>query len=96
MMDSSQDFSPMNATMQFPKPPQSLMSFTAEEAYLFAHATLREAAYQLWLPSDRARLHSFALEILEALPETTLERLAAELADHAHSRPPTSVISMSA
>ena len=61
------------------------MSFTAEEAYLFAHATLREAAYQLWLPSDRARLHAFALELLEALPEAALERMAAELADHAHA-----------
>lgn len=57
---------------------------SAEEAYLFAHATLREAAYQLWLPSDRARLHAFALEILEALPESELERMAPELAGHAH------------
>ncbi len=60
------------------------MSFTAEEAYLFAHATLREAAYQLWLPSDRARLHAFALEILEALPAAEFERLSPELAEHAH------------
>jgi tetratricopeptide (TPR) repeat protein len=57
---------------------------SAEEAYLFAHIALRDAAYQLWLPSDRALLHAAALEILEALPEAGLVRLSAELAEHAH------------
>lgn len=39
----------------------------AEQAYLFRHALLREAAYQLQLPGDRARLHALAFEIIEAL-----------------------------
>ena len=34
---------------------------SAESAYLFRHALLREAAYQLQLPTDRARLHALAL-----------------------------------
>lgn len=70
--------------MYAPWLPRLRMSLAAEEAYLFTHATLREAAYQLWMPSDRARLHAFALEILEALPEAELGRLAPELAEHAH------------
>jgi tetratricopeptide (TPR) repeat protein len=82
--ESSQDFACTIATMTAPGLPRLRMSFTAEEAYLFAHATLREAAYQLWLPSDRARLHAFALEILEALPAAELERISPELAEHAH------------
>jgi tetratricopeptide (TPR) repeat protein len=41
----------------------------AEHAYLFRHATLRDAAYQLLPPSQRSRLHALALDILE---ETTL------------------------
>lgn len=55
----------------------------AETAYLFRHAVLRDAARNLHLPSDRARLHGLALEILEALPGIALDALAAELADHA-------------
>ena len=43
-------------------PPSSL---TAESAYLFRHALLRDAAYQLQLPADRARLHGLALSVLE-------------------------------
>lgn len=39
----------------------------AESAYLFRHALLRDAAYQLQLPSDRARLHGLAFAILEDL-----------------------------
>lgn len=39
----------------------------AETAYLFRHALLRDAAYQLQLPADRARLHALAFEILERL-----------------------------
>lgn len=37
----------------------------AETAYLFRHALLRDAAYQMQLPSDRARLHSLALSLIE-------------------------------
>jgi tetratricopeptide (TPR) repeat protein len=39
---------------------------SAESAYIFRHALLREAASQLHLPGDRARLHTLAFEILEA------------------------------
>jgi tetratricopeptide (TPR) repeat protein len=39
----------------------------AELAYLFRHALLRDAAYQLQLPGDRARLHTLAFEIIEQL-----------------------------
>ncbi|KAF0240274.1 MAG: hypothetical protein FD180_4996, partial [Planctomycetota bacterium] len=39
----------------------------AERAYLFRHALLRDAAYQLQLPGDRARLHGLAFEAIEAL-----------------------------
>lgn len=39
----------------------------ANQAYLFRHALLRDAAYQLHLPGDRSRLHLLAFEILESL-----------------------------
>ena len=39
----------------------------AESAYVFRHALLRDAAYQLQLPGDRARLHGFALDVITAL-----------------------------
>jgi tetratricopeptide (TPR) repeat protein len=39
----------------------------AEDAYLFRHALLRDAAYQLQLPSKRAKLHALAFELIEAL-----------------------------
>lgn len=38
---------------------------SAENAYLFRHAVLRDAAYQLQPPADRARLHRLALDSLE-------------------------------
>lgn len=38
---------------------------SAELAYLFRHAVLRDAAYGLQLPADRARLHRLALELIE-------------------------------
>ena len=41
----------------------------AEHAYLFRHALLRDAAYQLQLPGDRAKLHGMALGILEGLSD---------------------------
>lgn len=39
----------------------------AEQAYLFRHAMIREAAYGLQLPSDRARLHELAVRLIELL-----------------------------
>lgn len=39
----------------------------AEDAYLFRHALLRDAAYQLQLPGERARLHALAVDVLEDL-----------------------------
>lgn len=56
---------------------------SAETEYLFRHATVRDAAYQLLPMSQRSRLHVLALEILE---ESTLGlSLDAifELAEHA-------------
>jgi tetratricopeptide (TPR) repeat protein len=56
----------------------------AEQAYLFRHAMLRDAAYQLQPPSHRAALHKHALAILEqSVPAADLPLMAAELADHA-------------
>jgi tetratricopeptide (TPR) repeat protein len=40
---------------------------SAESAYLFRHAVLRDAAYQLQLPGDRARLHALAFALMEDL-----------------------------
>ncbi|MCC6466217.1 MAG: hypothetical protein IT463_12830 [Planctomycetes bacterium] len=37
----------------------------AELAYLFRHALLRDAAYQVQMPSDRARLHELAFYLIE-------------------------------
>ena len=39
----------------------------AERAYVFRHALLRDAAYQLHLPGDRARLHGLAFAAMEDL-----------------------------
>ncbi|MBE7493259.1 MAG: tetratricopeptide repeat protein, partial [Planctomycetes bacterium] len=38
---------------------------SAETAYLFRHALLREAAYDLQLPTDRARLHGLTFFLIE-------------------------------
>jgi hypothetical protein len=38
---------------------------TAERAYMFRHALLRDASYQLHMPRDRERLHYLALEAIE-------------------------------
>jgi len=43
------------------------VSASAETAYLFRHALLRDAAYQLQLPGDRARLHGLAFALIEDL-----------------------------
>jgi tetratricopeptide (TPR) repeat protein len=57
---------------------------SAETAYLFRHALLREAAHGLMLPGVRAQLHGLALVVLEEFigPER-VDFFAAELADHA-------------
>lgn len=56
----------------------------AEQAYLFRHAVLRDAAYELQPPSDRAGLHALALEILEiVLAGSSGGDAALELAAHA-------------
>lgn len=56
----------------------------AEQAYLFRHTLLRDAAYQLQLPADRARLHALALEVMEGvLTPAALDACAEELAQHA-------------
>ncbi len=39
----------------------------AETAYLFRHALLRDAAYQLQMPADRARLHALVIDVMEEL-----------------------------
>jgi WD40 repeat protein len=40
---------------------------SAEQAYVFRHALLRAAAYQLQLPADRARLHRLAFDVTEQI-----------------------------
>lgn len=61
-------------------------ALSGENAYLFRHAVMREAAYQLQLPTSRSQLHGLALEILETLiPESERGRAALELADHARA-----------
>lgn len=39
----------------------------AETAYLFRHALLRDAAYQMQMPSERGRLHALALGLIEEM-----------------------------
>lgn len=39
----------------------------AETVYLFRHALLRDAAYTLQMPAERARLHNLVLNVLEGL-----------------------------
>lgn len=56
---------------------------SAELAYLFTHAVYREVAYHLQLPSERARLHGLALDILEAAHGANLPAVALALAQHA-------------
>ncbi len=59
----------------------------AETAYLFRHALLRDAAYQLQLPGERARLHALALASIEQtlapLGQAALDAAAEDLAHHA-------------
>ncbi|MEK7469212.1 MAG: tetratricopeptide repeat protein [Planctomycetota bacterium] len=57
---------------------------SAESVYLFRHALLRDAAYQLQLPSDRTKLHRLAFELLLFItPSPEMDAVAAEVADHA-------------
>ena len=59
----------------------------AEHIYLFRHALLRDAAYQLQLPGDRARLHALAFGVLEQIiggPPQEQGRISPALA----TRPP--------
>lgn len=56
---------------------------SAEQLYLFRHVLLREAAYQLMLPSLRARLHLFALRLLDDGQQDMDLLRALELAEHA-------------
>ncbi|MCA8918431.1 MAG: tetratricopeptide repeat protein [Planctomycetes bacterium] len=61
-------------------------SVSGESLYLFRHALLREAAYELYPPSVRAKLHRLVVEIATFLFEDSqLSPLAAELADHARA-----------
>lgn len=54
----------------------------AELAYVFRHAVLRDAAYQLMPPADRAGLHLLAADWTESLLGETA---APELADHLYT-----------
>lgn len=57
---------------------------SAEDLYLFRHAIVRDAAYALQLPSERAVLHGHAFDVLEAtLPPDEIDSHAFELAQHA-------------
>ncbi|MBE7492778.1 MAG: tetratricopeptide repeat protein [Planctomycetes bacterium] len=60
----------------------------AETAYVFRHVLIRDGAYGLHLPAERARLHGLALDLLEALladlgDESLRDACAAEMAEHA-------------
>lgn len=56
----------------------------AEAAYLFRHALLRDAAYELQTLTARAILHELALRVIEELfDEAEISTMAEELADHA-------------
>lgn len=60
----------------------------AEIAYVFRHALVREAAYELQPPGDRAVLHALVIEIVEAAlasDDPLLDAWALELADHARA-----------
>lgn len=55
----------------------------AENAYLFRHAMMRLAAYELQPPLERSELHAHAFAIIEALPHDDPDAFAFELAGHA-------------
>ncbi len=58
-----------------------MTDLSAEDAYLFRHAIIRDAAYQLYLPSQRARLHRLVVAIIEAWNGVTDETIAELLAE---------------
>lgn len=64
------------------------MNLPAEQVYLFRHAVVRQAAYQLQPPLHRARAHALALQILEGLPGMASPAFALELAGHAENALP--------
>jgi tetratricopeptide (TPR) repeat protein len=56
---------------------------SAESAYLFRHALMRDAAYELLPPTGRGALHLLAAAVIESvLPVAELDAAAAELAAH--------------
>jgi tetratricopeptide (TPR) repeat protein len=56
----------------------------AELAYLFRHAVLRDAAYLLLVPQDRAALHWLAVSVLQTVLHPTEQDAAGfDLAEHA-------------
>lgn len=60
----------------------------AETVYMFRHALMRDAAYAMQPPSERARLHALLLEVTQAVlgrGDSALEPVAIELADHARA-----------
>lgn len=56
---------------------------SAENAYLFRHAMMRLAAYELQPPLERSVLHAHACTIIEAIPNEDPDSFAYELAGHA-------------
>ncbi len=64
---------------------RACMDLPAESVYLFRHALVRQAAYQLQPPIQRAAIHRLALQLLEQTPGLNLRALALELADHAQA-----------
>ncbi len=56
-----------------------------ELRYLFKHALLRDAAYDMQLVSRRKRLHKLAVEALEMLYQGDLQNYYAELAYHSEA-----------
>jgi tetratricopeptide (TPR) repeat protein len=56
----------------------------AEDAYLFAHALTRDAAYQLMPPAGRAALHALAADCIEVIGSADGLDDPAAVADHLH------------
>ncbi|MCL4731033.1 MAG: tetratricopeptide repeat protein [Planctomycetes bacterium] len=60
----------------------------AEQIYMFRHALMRDAAYLMQPPAERARLHALLLEVTQRVlgdGDLALEPVARELADHARA-----------
>lgn len=66
----------------------------AETAYLFRHAVLRDAAYQLQPPAERARLHGLALACLEHEAGGRPLDCAISLEDHAAPHHPGDALAL--